>query len=146
MKQPRSFDIPATADRARKALNALRDRQKPGERAGKGSKTDVIRTIKSEIQTLLREGFTAQQIAEAFREDVFSILPKTITQVVGPMPKKSKKPPTERKRQAVSPTATIPPGNGGSHRPKNGTDNRHDNEPQNVTPGSFHIHPDSEDL
>ena len=146
MKQPRSFDIPATADRARKALNALRDRQKPGERAGKGSKTDVIRTIKSEIQTLLREGFTAQQIAEAFREDVFSILPKTITQVVGPMPKKSKKPPTERKRQAVSPTATIPPGNGGSHRPKNGTDNRHDNEPQNVTSGSFHIHPDSEDL
>ena len=146
MKQPRSFDIPATADRARKALNALRDRQKPGERAGKGSKTDVIRTIKSEIQTLLREGYTAQQIAEAFREDVFSILPKTITQVVGPMPKKSKKPPTERKRQAVSPTATIPPGNGGSHRPKNGTDNRHDNEPQNVTPGSFHIHPDSEDL
>jgi hypothetical protein len=146
MKQPRSFDIPATADRARKALNALRDRQKPGERAGKGSKTDVIRTIKSEIQTLLREGFTAQQIAEAFRQDVFSILPKTITQVVGPIPKKSKKPPTERKRQAVSPTATIPPGNGGSHRPKNGTDNRHDNEPQNVTPGSFHIHPDSEDL
>lgn len=146
MKQPRSFDIPATADRARKALNALRDRQKPGERAGKGSKTDVIRTIKSEIQTLLREGYTAQQIAEAFREDVFSILPKTITQVVGPIPKKSKKPPTERKGQAVSPPATIPSKNDGRHRPKNGTDNRHNNEPQNVIPGSFNIQPDSEDL
>ena len=146
MKQPRTFDVPSTTDRARKALNALRERQKPGERTGKGSKTDVIRALKSEIQALLREGYTTQQVSEALRQDVFSILPKTITQVVGPLPKKSKKPPTERKGQAVSPLATIPPGNGGSHRPKNGTDNRHDNEPQNVTSGSFHIHPDSEDL
>ena len=146
MKQPRSFDIPATADRARKALNALRDKQKPGERAGKGRKTDVIRTLKSEIQALLREGYTTQQISEALRQDVFSILPKTITQVVGPLPKKSKKPPTERKGQPASSRAAILPGNGGSHRPKNGTDNQPKNEPQNVIPGSFHIHPDSEDL
>ena len=151
MKQPRTFDVPSTTDRARKALNALRDRQKPGERTGKGSKTDVIRALKSEIQALLREGYTTQQVSEALRQDVFSILPKSITEIVGPPPTQSSRPPAKKKMgeqtgQPASSPATILSKNDGSHRPKNGTDNRHNNEPQNVIPGSFNIQPDSEDL
>ena len=151
MKQPRTFDVPATTDRARKALNALRDRQKPGERTGKGSKTDVIRALKSEIQALLREGYTTQQVSEALRQDVFSILPKSITEIVGPPPTRSSRPPAKKKMgeqtgQPASSPATILSKNDGSHRPKNGTDNRHNNEPQNVIPGSFNIQPESEDL
>ena len=151
MKQPRTFDVPATTDRARKALNALRDRQKPGERTGKGSKTDVIRALKSEIQALLREGYTTQQVSEALRQDVFSILPKSITEIVGPPPTQSSRPPAKKKMgeqtgQSASSRAAILPGNGGGHRSGNGPDNQPKNEPQNVVPGSFHIHPDSEDL
>ena len=151
MKQPRSFDIPATADRARKALDALRDRQKPGERTGKGSKTDVIKAIKKEIQALLREGYTGQQIADALKDDVFSILPKTITEIVGPPPTRSSRPPTKKKMgeqtgQPASSRVAILPGNRGGHRSGNGPDNQPKNEPQNVIPGSFNIQPDSEDL
>ncbi len=151
MGQQRTYDIPSTAETARKALERLRAQQQPGERTGKGSKTDVIRTVKQEIQNLLRKGYTSQQIADALRNDVFSILPKTITEIVGPFPRRStrkpgKEKPVELKGQPASSPAAIPPRNKGGNRPGNGTDNQPKDEPQNVIPGSFKIQPDSGDL
>lgn len=151
MGQQRTYDILSTAETARKALERLRAQQQPGERTGKGSKTDVIRILKKEIQTLLREGYTGQQIADALRNDVFSILPKTITEIVGPLPRKSPQFPgkgrfAERKEQPAASPAAIPSKNKGSNRPGNGIDNQPKDESQNMIPGSFKIQPDSEDL
>ena len=147
----RTYDISTTAEAARKAFDRLRAQHQPGERTGKGSKTEVIRTLKKEIQALLREGYTGQQIADALKDDVFSILPKTITEIVGPPPTRSSRPPTKKKMgeqtgQPASSRVAILPGNGGGHRSGNGPDNQPKNEPQNVIPGSFNIQPDSEDL
>lgn len=151
MAPQRTYDISTTAEKARKALERLQEQQRPGERAGKGSKTEVIMTLKKEIQALFRKGYTSSQIADALKDDVFSILPKTITEIVGPPPTRSSRPPAKKKTgeqagQPASSRAVIPPGNKGGNRSGNGPDNQPKNETQNVTPGSFGIHPDSEDL
>ena len=83
MKTQRTFDIQETAEKAKRALDKLQAQQKPGERTGKGSKTDVIKAVKQELKEMLQKGYTSQQIADAFRNDVFQILPKTITEIVG---------------------------------------------------------------
>lgn len=142
MKAQRTFDIPSTAEKARKALERLQTQQKPGERTGAGSKTDVIQAVKQEIKELLQKGYTTHQIADAFRADVFEILPKTITEIVGRAKRTNHK--TEgggsnKPKGEPGPLApTLSPPNKGSNKPKDGS--------KNVIPGSFKIQPDTENL
>ena len=142
MKTQRTFDIQETAEKAKKALDKLQEQQKPGERTGKGSKTDVIKAVKQELKEMLQKGYTSQQIADAFRNDVFQILPKTITEILG-RPKR-----TNQKQKRVQPPKpekqSVPPAP--TSAPQNKAADKTGNEQKNTASGSFKIQPDSEDL
>ena len=56
--------------------------KKPGELAGKVGKNEILTMRREALQQLLKDGYTINQIAEAMKDDVFSILPKTITEIV----------------------------------------------------------------
>lgn len=100
-KQQRSFDIEEYANKIRAALKRLEKDQKPGQQSGTGSKTEVLQEAKDDIVVMLKKGFTAKQIADAMKDDVFSILPKTITELVG-----SKAPNKQATRRAMSKAAS----------------------------------------
>lgn len=68
--------------------------KKPGELAGKVGKNEILTMRREALQQLLKDGYTINQIAEAMKEDVFSILPKTITEIVS---NKQKKPRASKK-------------------------------------------------
>jgi len=90
---PRKFDVKEYSEKVKQTLEKLKKTQQPGQIAGKGSKSEVLETAKADILALTKEGYTAKQIAEALSNDVFGILPKTITQMIRPQvaAKKSKK-------------------------------------------------------
>jgi hypothetical protein len=77
----RTYDIKEYSDKVKAALLKLEQTQKPGEQEGKGGKSEVILAAKDEVNKLLEKGYTAKQIADALRGDVFGILPKTITEL-----------------------------------------------------------------
>jgi len=77
----RIYNIEEFAQKARAALKKLEQEKKPGQ-AVSGGKKEVLRAVKGEIQALLDKNYTPQQIAEAFKQDVFGILPKTITELI----------------------------------------------------------------
>ena len=81
VKEARTFDITEYAKKAREALNRLEQTQQPGQLVS-GGKSDVVRHIKADIKALMDKGYTAQQVADALKIDVFSILPKSITEIV----------------------------------------------------------------
>lgn len=56
--------------------------KKPGELAGKVGKNEILTMRREALQQLVKDGYTINQIAEAMKDDVFSILPKTITEIV----------------------------------------------------------------
>ena len=56
----------------------------PGEAVGKVGKNEIITMRREALQQLVKDGYSVNQIAEAMKEDVFSILPKTITEMVKP--------------------------------------------------------------
>ena len=95
-KEPRTFDITEYATKARAALNRLEQTQQPGQLVS-GSKTDVVHFIKADIKALMDKGYTAQQVADALKLDVFNILPKSITEIV-----KGKKPAAVKKTRVVT--------------------------------------------
>lgn len=68
--------------------------QKPGEAVGLVGKTEVLMSKRSELKKLLDDGYTIAQIVEAMKNDVFGILPKTITEILG---NKTKKPRVTKK-------------------------------------------------
>lgn len=80
-KIQRTFDVTEFAEKARQSLQKLKKSQQPGQQTI-GSKSDVVLAVKGDIKKLLDEGYTVKQIAEAFCSDVFSILPKSITELV----------------------------------------------------------------
>lgn len=82
----RLFGISEYGDKVRAALEKLEESQQPGELSGKGTKTVVLETTKAQILELIKKGYTAKQISDAISEDVFGILPKTITQLIGAKP------------------------------------------------------------
>jgi hypothetical protein len=102
-KIQRVFDIEEYANKARTALEKLKQTQQPGEKSGKGGKADVLQAVKSEIKSLMSEGYTAKQIAEAFKDDVFGILPKTITEIAGEKTKKKAAPSTRKTHPRPAP-------------------------------------------
>lgn len=79
--------------------------KKPGELAGKVGKNEILTMRREALQQLLKDGYTINQIAEAMKDDVFSILPKTITEIVS---NKHKKPRTAKKvADAVQKPVTV---------------------------------------
>lgn len=80
--KPRVFDIKEYSEKVKAALSKLESTQQPGQQSGKGNKTDVLMASKKEISDLMKKGYTAKQIADALSNDIFGILPKTITQMI----------------------------------------------------------------
>jgi hypothetical protein len=78
----RSFDIAVESQRIGQALAQLKASQQPGEASGKGNKTQVLQTQITEIEALVSAGYSVRQIAAAISNDVFGILPKSITQLL----------------------------------------------------------------
>lgn len=110
--KPRIFDIKEYSEKVKATLSNLEKTQQPGQQSGKGGKTDVLNAAKKEIMELLKKGYTAKQIADALSNDIFGILPKTITQLVGTKQAKvtakgsHAPPPTDQKGQpAISTVA-----------------------------------------
>ena len=56
----------------------------PGEAVGKVGKNEILTMRREALQQLVKDGYSVNQLAEAMKEDVFSILPKTITEMVKP--------------------------------------------------------------
>lgn len=79
----RFFDIKEYSEKVKDSLKKLEQTQQPGQQSGKQSKTAVLESAKAEIQELVNKGYTTKQIADALRNDVFDIIPKTITQLLG---------------------------------------------------------------
>lgn len=92
----RTFDIEEYKTKVLAALERLQAEQKPGDGAGKGGKADVLKAAKKEIKDVLAKGYTAKQVAAAIQQDVFGILPKTITEMIAEQPAKKR---TSRKKQ-----------------------------------------------
>ena len=94
------------------ALEKLEKTEKPGQISGKSKKTELLQATKLEIQALFDKGYTSKQIATALSNDVFGILPKSITQLIS-----GKRPPVKKRKakstisQPSNPTAgnALPP-------------------------------------
>ena len=136
--QPRLFDIAEYADKAKAALSRLEKTQQPGEVAGKGGKSDVLLAVKDEIKRLLEKGYTSKQIALAFKDDVFGILPKTITEIA--IGKRSSKTDTVTRTKRKTHPRPAPPDASSKASSTVGQNKK------NVDPGSFDVKPDTEDL
>ena len=80
-KKRELFDAAEYAQKMDEMIANLRTRT-PGEPVGKVGKNDILAMRREALQKLLADGYTVNQIAEAMKEDVFSILPKTITEIV----------------------------------------------------------------
>jgi hypothetical protein len=132
----RSFIVSEYVSKANNAINRLKTTQQPGQCNGTGSKNDVLLAVRGELQALLADGYTSRQIAEAFSVDVFSILPKTITQLVG------------NKRRTARAKRAAPAAEQTPQQPsaKAATTTQPAAKPLAVTPGAFNVTPDSEDL
>lgn len=105
----RLFEISEYREKVRVSLKKLEASQQPGEQSGKGNKTVVLEATKAEIQELIKKGYTTKQIADALSNDVFGILPKTITQLIGaktaskkPKPRHTAVPPAETSKTPVA--------------------------------------------
>ena len=135
--QPRLFDIAEYAEKAKAALSRLEKTQQPGEVAGKGGKSDVLLAVKDEIKKLLEKGYTSKQIALAFKDDVFGILPKTITEIA--IGKRDNKTNATRKAKKTHPRPAPPDASFHAQASTGQTK-------KNMDPGSFDVKPDREDL
>jgi hypothetical protein len=103
------YDIREYADKVKASLAKLEQEKKPGEQVGKGGKSEVLLAAKDEIQKLIEKGYTAKQIAEALSgDDVFGILPKTITQLFATTvqkPNRTKQAARNAKKKKTQPAA-----------------------------------------
>lgn len=132
VKEAKTFDITEYAKKAREALNRLEQTQQPGQLIS-GGKSDVVRHIKADIKALMDKGYTAQQVADALKIDVFSILPKSITEIV-----KGKKLAAVKKPRSATTTQVTTQATTQSERPVTSTQ-------QSNTNSTFQIKPDTPD-
>ena len=77
------FDAAEYVKRMDLMIEKLRTKT-PGEAVGNVGKNEILTMRREALKKLLDDGYTVNQIAEAMREDVFSILPKTITEILKP--------------------------------------------------------------
>lgn len=106
--QTRLFDIQTESERIAQALANLKAREKPGEASGMGTKTVILMQQESAIKELHEAGYTVQQIAKAMSNDVFSILPKSITQLLNKHSTSRKKQPKRAAQPAADKAAATP--------------------------------------
>lgn len=100
-KTIRKYDIAEYAKKGTDAIEKMLATQQPGQ-IQKGSKLDVMLSIKDKIKAAHDAGYTTQQIAAALKDgDVFGILPKMLNEVLG-----ERKKPVARKPKAVKVAAT----------------------------------------
>ena len=132
VKEAKTFDITEYAKKAREALNRMEQTQQPGQLIS-GGKSDVVRHIKADIKALMDKGYTAQQVADALKIDVFSILPKSITEIV-----KGKKLAAVKKPRSATTTQVTTQATTQSERPVTSTQ-------QSNTNSTFQIKPDTPD-
>lgn len=127
-KQQRTFDIATYSDKVKAALAKMEATQQPGERNGLGSKSEVLNAAKTEIKAMLAKGYTAKQISDALKDDVFAVLPKTITELMDT--KKATKPRTSKATNtATNNKPKVPAG-----------------APAAGAPGTFNVKKDTGDL
>ena len=142
------YEIAEYVMKTRAALNRLREAQRPGEQGGAGTKTDVLRAVREELSGLLNDGYTVQQIAEALRNDVFGVLPKTITTIVresgtsSARKRTATEAGTKRRTRKTMETDAGKHADGGT-RPST---QQKQNSPRLPEPGTFVIQIDSDDL
>lgn len=99
-KRQRLYDVKECREKIVAALENLKNTEQPGEVSGKATKTEVLRSAKSEIEALLKEGYTLKQIANAIsRKDIFGIMPKTLSQL---FPEKNIRVPLKKRRNTRS--------------------------------------------
>ena len=80
-KKRELFDAEEYAQKMDEMIANLRKRT-PGEPVGKVGKNDILAMRREALQKLIEDGYTVNQIAAAIQDDVFKILPKTITEIV----------------------------------------------------------------
>ena len=113
----------------------------PGEAVGKVGKNEILTMRREALQQLVKDGYSVNQIAEAMKEDVFSILPKTITEMV--KPKLTATDTTTRKttREAMV-TATV----GATNTEQNKKPAAVAGAPAAGSKATFEVKPDTRDL
>lgn len=136
----RTYDIKEFSEKALEALKRLEQHQKPGQ-ALTGGKKDVLLAVKDEIKALMGKGYSAQQIAEAFQQDVFGILPKTITELIDGSKKSTRKAKASEGNSTASktmsqPVAKVAKAPGTTPKEKN----------KESQAGSFEVKPDRDDI
>lgn len=104
-KAPRFFDAAEYTAKLDAALEKLKAEKKPGEVSGKVGKAEILKSGVLKMQALLDKGFTLKQISDAISEDVFGIMPKSLTETL--TGKKAK--PVKRNRKAGE-AASAPSG------------------------------------
>jgi len=103
-KRQRLYDVKEYKEKIVAALENLKQTEQPGEVSGKATKTEVLKSVTSEIEVLIKEGYTLKQIANAIsRKDIFGIMPKTLTQL---FPEKNIRVPA-KKRKANKSTPSL---------------------------------------
>ena len=107
-KKTRLFDIQKESERIAQALANLKASEKPGEASGMGTKTVILIQQEAAIKELHEAGYTVQQIAKAMSNDVFGILPKSITQLLNKHATSRKKQPKRVAQPAAEKTASTP--------------------------------------
>ena len=107
-KKTRLFDIQKESERIAQALANLKASEKPGEASGMGTKTVILIQQEAAIKELHEAGYTVQQIAKAMSNDVFGILPKSITQLLNKHATSRKKQPKRVTQPAAEKTASTP--------------------------------------
>lgn len=107
-KQTRLFDIQTESERIAQALANLKANEKPGEASGMGTKTVILMQQEAAIKELHEAGYTVQQIAKAMSNDVFGILPKSITQLLNKHATSRKKQPKRVAQPAADKAAATP--------------------------------------
>ncbi|MHB1700854.1 MAG: hypothetical protein ACYCSN_12145 [Acidobacteriaceae bacterium] len=133
------FDIDEYASKAKNALAKLEQSQKPGQVVGAGSKLDVLRAVEVEIKALLDRGYTAKQLAEALKQDVFSILPKSITQLTNARDQQAGNKPKKKVARKAATGAVM-------EQQVRAADVKKKAQPPIAQPGSFVVKPDTKDL
>ena len=82
-KKRQLFDAAEYVKRMDLMITNLRTKT-PGEAVGNVGKNEILKMRREALQQLVKDGYTVNQIAEAMKDDVFSILPKTITEIIKP--------------------------------------------------------------
>ena len=113
----------------------------PGEAVGKVGKNEILTMRREALQQLVKDGYSVNQIAEAMKEDVFSILPKTITEMVKTKLKATDTTTRKTTRKAMV-TATV----GATNTEQNKKPAAVAGAPAAGSKATFEVKPDTRDL